>query len=310
MHLVSHKPSTYLGSHDSGLERTISIQVCKLCFHLLDPPPTFVNLPVQLLHHVHHTNMTTFHPFGLLPAELRNAIWELTLDSREVTIKANRHACTPDDNLDVSVYFTSPTLIPSALQACPDSRSLLASRHYTRAFSNGTTPHHVWVAFALDTIRICDVDLPYLVRLSNPLPIRHLTIDCPAHSVHDRWDPKFTEYSMVLLKLGTLERASVVCALEYHASRSIHPTCADKWDNFLSFFQMPSLQKPENSPPHWTMRFADTGDRTARELFLANAHAWLAQSAQRTRYGHTSMSTHQLGKSREDEHLTACSPPE
>ncbi|KAK0752861.1 hypothetical protein B0T18DRAFT_423511 [Schizothecium vesticola] len=226
--------------------------------------------------------MATFHPFPRLPAELRNAIWELNLDPREVTIKANRQTEMTSENLNVTVYFSSPTAIPSVLQACRDSRSLLAERRYARAFSNGTSPHYVWAAFALDTIRICDVDLPHLIRLPDPLAIRYLTIDCPAHSVHDRRDPKFTACTWALRKLSTLERASVVCVLEYHASRS-YKSCSFKWGSFFSLYQMPGPRKIEDSPPYWTMRFADTDDMTAMELWTADIPASLAQSAEQNR---------------------------
>lgn len=56
-------------------------------------------------------NMTTFHPFPRLPAELRNAVWELTLDPREVAIKANyqHERGMPGENFHVIVHFSSPT---------------------------------------------------------------------------------------------------------------------------------------------------------------------------------------------------------
>lgn len=214
--------------------------------------------------------MTTFHPFPRLPAELRNAVWELTLEPREVTIKASYQGEGSGENFHVVVHFSSPTAIPSALQACRDSRYLLASRHYTRAFGNGTTPNYIWIAFALDTIRICDTDLPQLICLPDLLSIRYLTIDCPAHSVHDRFDATFAVCEIALLKLSALQRASIVCAEDYRPSPVLYDTCASKWENFLYDIlrQKPGPQPLQDSPPRWTMRYANTIDRSPMDMFL------------------------------------------
>ena len=216
------------------------------------------------------TAMSTFHPFPRLPAELRNTIWELNLDPREVTIKANRQTEMIGENLNFTVYFSSPTAIPSALQACRDSRSLLAERHYSRAFSNGTSPHYVWVAFALDTIRINDVDLPHLIRLPDPLAIRYLTVDCPAHSVHASTDPGFLKCRSVLLATSTLQRLSVVCERGI-ASAATGPVCSQKW---IPFFETVPGPGPTGASPHWTMRFADTDDMTATDWAWLERPSW------------------------------------
>lgn len=213
---------------------------------------------------------TTFHLFPRLPAELRNAVWELTLDPREVAIKANYLGEMSGDHFRVVVHLSSPTAMPGALQACRDSRYLLASRHYTRAFSNGTTPHYVWAAFAIDTIRICDIDLLQLVCLPDPLAIRHLTIDCPSHSVHDRWDAEFAQCEIALLKLSALQQASIVCAEDYRPLPSVYATCAGKWENFLYDISRRKAgpQTLEDNPSRWTMRYANTNDRSPKEMFL------------------------------------------
>lgn len=92
----------------------------------------------------------------------------------------------------------SSSTFPPRRRACRDSRYLLASRHYTLAFKNSTTPHYVWAAFTLDTIRICDVHLAQLVRLPDLLAIRYLTIDCPAHLIHHRWNLEFAQCESAL----------------------------------------------------------------------------------------------------------------
>lgn len=226
--------------------------------------------------------MTTFHPFPRLPAELRNAVWELTLDPREVAIKASYQGEGSGEDFHAVVHFSSPTAIPSALQACRDSRYLLASRHYTRAFGNGTTPHYTWIAFALDTIRICDTDLPQLICLPDLLSIRSLTIGCPAHSIHDRFDATFAVCEIALLKLTTLHRASIVCAVEYQPLPTTNATCADKWVDFLHDIQARHPLTLPHNPPRWTMRYANSPkDWSASELLCARAMARIEHSQRR-----------------------------
>lgn len=234
--------------------------------------------------------MTTFHPFPRLPAELRNAVWELSLDPREVAIKANYQGEMAGDNFHVVVHFSSPTAIPSALQACRDSRYLLASRHYTRAFGNGTTPHYIWIAFTLDTIRICDIDLLQLVCLPDPLAIRYLTIDCPSHSLsalNRCHSAAFAQCKIALLKPSPLQRVSIVCAEEYRPWPSINATCADKWESFLRHEtfqrQKSGPQTLEDNPPRWTIRYANTNDLSAREIWSIKTWSLVQNSHHRPR---------------------------
>ncbi|KAK3375634.1 hypothetical protein B0T24DRAFT_664792 [Lasiosphaeria ovina] len=104
----------------------------------------------------------TFYPFPRLPPELRNAIWECTMDPRDVVFHRR-------DEYTEHPYLYSPTPIPGALHACREARTLLTSdeHHYFAAFGAPVAEvdgklvvRYTWVAFSVDTVHVPDRVMP------------------------------------------------------------------------------------------------------------------------------------------------------
>lgn len=99
----------------------------------------------------------TFHPFPRLPLELRQQIWELSIEPREVVIAARR---------TMPGHGRQPTPSPPLLVACAESRSH-CQRFYTKAtvdaagFNPSPAPAFYWVNFALDEVYMHDCDFLY-----------------------------------------------------------------------------------------------------------------------------------------------------
>ncbi|KAL0941272.1 uncharacterized protein CTRU02_204035 [Colletotrichum truncatum] len=88
--------------------------------------------------------MSTFHPFPRLPLELRQHIWELSMEPREV----------PAGKLYPTSISRPPRIPPpSVLQACVESRLYLQS-YYKKAFVSEKAPNYTWVNFDIDTVYI------------------------------------------------------------------------------------------------------------------------------------------------------------
>ncbi|KAK1831519.1 hypothetical protein QBC39DRAFT_371908 [Podospora conica] len=252
--------------------------------------------------------MTTFHLFPNLPGELRNAIWELTPEPREVIVQGHNQAISHSGSnrkTRTVVRFTSSTPTLGALQACRESRHLLSAGHYARAFGNAISPHYVWVAFALDTIRVPNTHLYSLICHADSPAIRYLAIDCVAHTFSQAlvFDPDMAKCQKLLLTLPALERVSVVSELEIG-----NTCCSDKWRMVLGprgeiIFPggrsrpEPTIEWPKDHwSNHWTIRFANTGEmaplehlemycdiRRARAAGYPETQAAISQSTTRSR---------------------------
>ncbi|KAL2126599.1 hypothetical protein VTI74DRAFT_564 [Chaetomium olivicolor] len=100
----------------------------------------------------------TFHPFPRLPLELRQKIWELSVEPREVVIRCSK----------IDFEDRQPTPPPPLLLACAESRSYIR-RFYTRAFlQDDQDPHnpsvpskHYWINFDIDEVCMMDHDFKY-----------------------------------------------------------------------------------------------------------------------------------------------------
>ncbi|KAK4044378.1 hypothetical protein C8A01DRAFT_12215 [Parachaetomium inaequale] len=89
--------------------------------------------------------MDTFHPFPLLPFELRARIWQLTVEPRTVEVRMlYPRPLGP-------VRLVSPTPVPAPLQACREARNL---KLYQQAFSDIGKSRYVWVNWDMDIISI------------------------------------------------------------------------------------------------------------------------------------------------------------
>ncbi|XDG05348.1 hypothetical protein ABKA04_004963 [Annulohypoxylon sp. FPYF3050] len=99
--------------------------------------------------------MSTFHPFPLLPAEIRALIWTMTVEPRIVEVRV-----VPDNPLRVQ-RLVSSTPVPAILQTCQEARNLGL---YKQAFSEltatkinaaaGEESRYVWLNLDIDMVSI------------------------------------------------------------------------------------------------------------------------------------------------------------
>ncbi|KAK8066786.1 hypothetical protein PG997_013533 [Apiospora hydei] len=98
--------------------------------------------------------MSQFHPFPRLPPELRQQIWQLSIEPRQLIIRSN--------NLSRTALQAKP---PAQLHACHESRARLAGRLYVQAFrTKQNADLYDWVNFDVDTIYAYPL---FLVRFSD-----------------------------------------------------------------------------------------------------------------------------------------------
>jgi hypothetical protein len=96
--------------------------------------------------------MATFHPFPRLPAELRDQIWEMTVEPRTIDVRVCRDRSWNPGRL------VSSTPVPATLQSCREARNHLQTL-YRRAFSEldqtpGSERRYVWTNFDIDLVSI------------------------------------------------------------------------------------------------------------------------------------------------------------
>ena len=83
--------------------------------------------------------------------------------------------------------------MPGGLQACGESRFLLASLGYTQAFRPRRQERHIWVNFAIDTILAYDFHVRSL--RAERTRIRHLEADFQLRSpAHPLWQPEVYQH--------------------------------------------------------------------------------------------------------------------
>ncbi|KAF7556899.1 hypothetical protein G7046_g6169 [Stylonectria norvegica] len=143
--------------------------------------------------------MSTFHPFPLLPFELRARIWEMTVEPRTVEIRFTRDRITWGNVL----YVTSSTPVPGVMQTCHEARNLGL---YQRAFSSGDEPRYVWVNFEADMISIGNSD--YCIIKPEQLLIRRLRFEDESTDGHAGF---FHFHSKELRDFCNLTEIHVIC---------------------------------------------------------------------------------------------------
>ncbi|KAK3398740.1 hypothetical protein B0T20DRAFT_461384 [Sordaria brevicollis] len=110
---------------------------------------------------------TTFHPFPLLPWELRALIWEHTVEPRTVNVHAKKYRLDDNKSEDpaegpVYVRLVSATPVPAVLHACHEARDMGL---YQKGLSEvevvpeGGESRYLWVNFDIDTIDFGEDDL-------------------------------------------------------------------------------------------------------------------------------------------------------
>jgi hypothetical protein len=120
--------------------------------------------------------MTTFHPFPLLPLELRIQIWSLTSTPTHV-LKIHRR-CPPNNS------YWSPTPPPAVTRT-----SCASHKHctYVKAFSVAGSPRCIWVDFTTDIIQMLSSVMYDLVvhKHLETHSITHLRIELSLNHTRD-----------------------------------------------------------------------------------------------------------------------------
>ena len=136
----------------------------------------------------------SFLLFPRFPAEVRNRIWELAMEPREVVVRSKWTAHRVPEGTGLlnynsrtripitlqaeethPLYYYSTTGMPTALQACKEARSLLLPL-YTKAFSYGLEPRYIFINFDIDTVYLYEVDMKKF-PLEKSL-VRWLSVEC------------------------------------------------------------------------------------------------------------------------------------
>ncbi|OAQ94960.1 hypothetical protein VFPFJ_01069 [Purpureocillium lilacinum] len=102
--------------------------------------------------------MATFERFPLLPLELRQRVWELTVEPRLVEVRFKLDHDENPDGKPKALHVTSSTPVPATLHTCREARTHGLSM-YQRAFTIGAEPRYVWVNYEMDTISVGDTSL-------------------------------------------------------------------------------------------------------------------------------------------------------
>ncbi|KAK2730231.1 hypothetical protein CKAH01_09617 [Colletotrichum kahawae] len=128
--------------------------------------------------------MSSFHLFPLLPLEIRQRIWELSMEPRNLPYG-------PKPRPYFKISWPAPAPIPPVLQACNESRTYL-QRHYAKAFQTQKDPNrYVWVNVEIDSIYIDQYHLEDLAATEEASSIRQLVISgqCVEHFWYndERW---------------------------------------------------------------------------------------------------------------------------
>ncbi|KAK3291329.1 uncharacterized protein B0H64DRAFT_410362 [Chaetomium fimeti] len=139
-----------------------------------------------------------FCPFMRLPLELRQQIWEMAIDPREVVF-GRLH-----DDQQCQVEWSPP---PPVLAACAESRCDM-QRFYTKAFLrpfpySQTPPKYCWVNFDVDTIHLVDHQLEGFSHIPS---IRQLVLETRGGGHFERgYSRPFLRADLSLEKLTILD---------------------------------------------------------------------------------------------------------
>ncbi|KAH7361685.1 hypothetical protein B0T11DRAFT_338669 [Plectosphaerella cucumerina] len=125
---------------------------------------------------------TSFPKFGLLPLEIRQRIWELSMERRRVPVG---DFPVISDEWGAESGPRPPAVPPPAvLQACVESRSYL-DRYYVKAFTIVSPPRYTWINFDMDTVCLRQRTVEKFTK--DVLPIRYLSIDGISTEEYEGW---------------------------------------------------------------------------------------------------------------------------
>lgn len=153
--------------------------------------------------------MGTFHPFPRLPLELRERIWELTLEPRTVEVRLERGPTYVPVHSRLKKYYVtlrSSTPVPPILQACQEARNCgLYERGFAEVQDRGyDDPHrYVWINFDIDIVSIGDFAIQDLFPVAPK--IKRLQF------LQEYSEAFFHWIHRDLLKFSRMEEIRVVC---------------------------------------------------------------------------------------------------
>ncbi|KAF2027755.1 hypothetical protein EK21DRAFT_71285 [Setomelanomma holmii] len=112
--------------------------------------------------------MSTFYPFPRLPLVLRLAIWEMTVEPREVEVRIVQPM--PEDPREPYVHMVSST-IPAALHTCREARNHGLYRRISLDVDeqHGTDRRYVWLNLNIDLIDIGKSHLVYFLPIASSI---------------------------------------------------------------------------------------------------------------------------------------------
>lgn len=118
--------------------------------------------------------MATFHPFPRLPAELRLAIWEFTVEPRRLDLAF----ATPEKDNLFSSNPTDAIRPPAAAHACHEAREHLAKIYSKVSFSNSSavSQPRFWFNASIDAIIIDQCDFNDIVDTPDVHLIQELSV--------------------------------------------------------------------------------------------------------------------------------------
>ncbi|KAH7309517.1 hypothetical protein B0I35DRAFT_453247 [Stachybotrys elegans] len=109
--------------------------------------------------------MASFGPFSRLPLEVRQRIWELSMEPRRVLMGKCK-------------YLHAQSSPPAVLQACAESRSHLRGNYTQEARSgcSGSSASHAMVNYDIDTVCMTAFDIT-IWSSAKDAPIKHLALE-------------------------------------------------------------------------------------------------------------------------------------
>ncbi|TDZ99605.1 hypothetical protein C8034_v000014 [Colletotrichum sidae] len=174
--------------------------------------------------------MATFHCFPLLPLEVRQCIWELAMDHRQILYGEE----------PVSGYkcpWPSSAPPPPLLHACAESRTYL-QRYYRKVYATGKdTGRYDWVDFDIDTLYLPQDDLETL-HAQYPMARRLIILGIDSHL--------FRHYhSRLLLEMEHMEDVTI---LHMQSPDEVDNEWWQCWDAMMDHFYL------HDDPVHFYLR--------------------------------------------------------
>lgn len=178
--------------------------------------------------------MREFQPFSRLPLELRQRVWELAMESREVAVGRN-------------LARRPRTAPPSVLQANSEARAHLR-KFYSVCFGTGTPAKFSLVNFDLDIVYCSMVEL---VRCDSELShIQRLIVECEDAELF------FYKYGRPLYRAVALDTVTIL----HYGHDAVYETWWREWDGIMQEWYY------RDDPVAFTARIISLDDSNSIEI--------------------------------------------